>query len=282
MSVANWLQLLHRRRTRAAIVCVAIIVSAATAAAHDTWLLPSSMQVPVGRPVMLDLTSGVLFPNDDFAIVATRVRRSIVRLGAITHPLPAPQSAPKSLRYQWTPAVAGVASIGIELAPKTLTLAPDKIEEYFSEINASATLRKTWSALGGKKQWIELYSKHATTFVRVGSPSNDSSWLTPLGLDLEIVPLVNPTQLHAGDTLVLRVLRAAKPMQNFAVGAIWEDTDNATFVQTDASGRVRVALKRGGKLLINGTDLRRSTNPAFTWESDFVTLTLAVAAKNAK
>lgn len=146
-----------------AFVLVAIASFAALAAAHDTWLLPATMHVPVGREVTLDLTSGMLFPNDDFPIAANRVKRSVVRLGATSRALSVPEAAPRSLRYRWTPPVEGVASIGIELAPKTLMLEPDKIEEYFQEIDASRELRGAWAALGGKRPWVESYSKHAKT-----------------------------------------------------------------------------------------------------------------------
>ena len=262
-----------------ALVLIAIVATAGTLAAHDTWLLPASMRVPVGRAVVLDLTSGVLFPNDDFAIAANRVTRTAVRLGSTQIPLPSPIAGPMSLRYRWTPATQGVATIGVELAPKTLTLAPNKIEEYFREINAGPELRKSWSSLGGKKAWVELYAKHATTFVRVGTPVGDTSWSIPLGHGLEIIPLRDPTALRVGDTLRVRVLSKGQPLPAFDVGAIRAGTDNAAFARTDAGGIASIVLGAPGKLLINGTNLRPSTNPAFVWESDFVTLTLSIAAR---
>lgn len=260
-----------------AFVLVAIASFAALAAAHDTWLLPATMHVPVGREVTLDLTSGMLFPNDDFPIAANRVKRSVVRLGATSRALSVPEAAPRSLRYRWTPPVEGVASIGIELAPKTLMLEPDKIEEYFQEIDASRELRGAWAALGGKRPWVESYSKHAKTFVRVGRPAADSSWRTPLGLGLEIIPLRDPTVLKVGDTLVVRVIRGSRPIPNFAVGAIREGTERAVFARTNAAGRASIVLRKAGRLLLNGTDLRRSNSPGLVWESDFTTLTIAVA-----
>lgn len=119
---------------RRLVVVATLAVSATAASAHDTWLLPASLRVPAGRPVALSLTSGMAFPADDFAIRPERVRRATVRLGGRSTPLAAPRSQRQALRYRWTPASAGVATLAVELAPRTLELEPDKIEEYFAEI----------------------------------------------------------------------------------------------------------------------------------------------------
>jgi uncharacterized GH25 family protein len=187
-----------------------------------------------------------------------------------------------ALRYLSTPRTAGVAAIGVELAPKTLTLAGDKIDEYLAEIDAGTETRNAWNAIGAKRKWTESYSKHATTFVRVGDRTTDSSWSNALGFGLEIVPERDPTRLMAGDTLPVRVLRGGAPMSNFAVGAAREGAPHAQFFRTDASGRARIVLPTRGRWLLNGTDLRRSTKPDPVWESDFATMTIRVGARVAR
>ena len=256
------------------------LVVAAEASGHDTWILAQSGVAQVGQPVQLDLTSGMLFPADDFAIEPSRVNRAVSRTASGVQPLPRPTLAAKSLRYRWVPAMTGVATIGVELAPKTLTLEPDKIEEYLGEIDAGPALRATWKSLGAKAQWTESYTKHATTFIRVRDSKNqsptDSSWARPLGFGLEIVPERDPTSIHAKDSLAVRVLRNGAPLADFAVGVIPEGTDQAKFFRTDATGRTKVAFGKQGRWLLNGTLLRRSTNQKTVWESDFVTMTVHV------
>lgn len=261
---------------RAAAVLVLSAVTATAALAHDTWLLPSSLRVAPGRPVTLDLTSGMAFPADDFAIVPSRVVRADVRLGGASGPLAAPWSAPRALRYTWRPARAGVAAIVVELAPKTLTLAPDKVAEYLDEIDATPAVRAAWSAVPAPRRWRESYTKHAATFVRVGDPRGDTSWATPMRLGLEFVPDRDPTALRAGDTLPVRVLQHGRPLAGFAVGARAADAATSTFARTDSAGRARVVLTAPGRWLLAGTDLRRSAAPGLEWESDFTTVTLAV------
>jgi hypothetical protein len=256
------------------------------ASAHDTWLISATNFGRVGTPFRLGLTSGQLFPNDDFAIVANRVARAVVREAGVTRPLPRPTVAALRLEYMWTPSAAGVASIGIELQPRTLELEPRLIEEYLGEIDASDAIRATWKSLGDKQKWTESYTKHAMTFVRIAPAKSDSawtadkSWTRPLGLALELVPERDPTNLRAGDTLVVRVLRRGTAVAGFSVGAIREGRSKATFFHTDSVGRARVVVDADGRWLLNGTSLRRSATGATVWESDFVTATVHVAPRS--
>ena len=260
------------------VVCVVVLATLSLVAdlsAHDTWLLPHSMRVAVGTPIAVSLTSGQAFPADDFAIVPARVTRATVRLAGVTSALPAPQSAKLSLRYVWVPRTAGLASIAVELAPKTLTLAPEKIEEYFLDINASRALRAAWDSVPSPKRWRESYVKHAMSYVRVGNAGVDTSWRHPLGLGFEIVPEVDPTALRAGDAFPVRVLRAGLGVAHLQVGLQHEGDPHVEFSTTDATGRTRVILARSGRWLVNVTDLRRSAKPGLEWESDFATMTIA-------
>jgi uncharacterized GH25 family protein len=276
------------RGRRAAIVAGALALTlliVAQAAAHDTWLISPTNSGKVGSPFRLDLTSGEIFPNDDFAIEASRVTRAQVREGHFTRSLPTPAATPLTLRYMWVPKAPGVSTIGIELQPKVLTLAPKLIEEYLGEIDADSGIRASWKSLGDNQKWTESYTKHAMTFARITPAKPDSNWVAekawakPMGLGLELVPERDPTALRGGDTLVVRVLAHGIALANFSVGAIREGRSKAEFFRTDAAGRAKVILDRGGRWLLNGTKLRRSTTGATVWESDFVTATLHVAPR---
>ena len=255
------------------------LLVAGVASAHDTWLLPASMRVPVGRAVMISLTSGMAFPADDFAINPSRLARAQVRLGGATDRLASPVHGDRALRFRWRPARAGVATLAVELAPKTLTLAPGLIGEYLDEIDASPALRAAWAALPTPKQWRERYVKHAASFVRVGTVSGDTSWATPMGMGLEIVPLADPTALVAGDSLAVRVLRGGRPHAGFAIASRPAGEGIARQVTTGADGRATILLPTAGRWMLSGTDLRRSAAAGLEWESDFVTMTIGVGAR---
>jgi hypothetical protein len=174
-----------------------------------------------------------------------------------------------------------VGTIAIELAPKTLVLDPKLINEYYDEIHASPAIRAQWDSIPAPKQWRESYVKHATSFVRVGSPVNDTSWALPLRLGLEIVPMSDPTNLVAGQTLRVRVLRRGIPIGGFQLGARREGAPESAdvFVATDGTGQATIALPREGHWLLFGTDLRRTRETGLEWRSDFVTTTIGVAGR---
>ncbi|HEV7838608.1 MAG TPA: DUF4198 domain-containing protein [Gemmatimonadaceae bacterium] len=266
------------RPTRSILLLLALFSFAGVSAAHETWLLPASMRIRAGETVALSLTSGMAFPADDFAIQPARVVRAEARVGKRIEQLKKPKLQPTSLQYLWTPRAGGVATIGIELGPRTLTLEPKLIEEYFQEIHASDEVRAQWDSIPSPKRWRESYVKHASSFIRVGPPGNDKSWASPLGLGLEIIPETDPTSLSAGDTLRVRVMRRGKEIAGFAVGARREGDSTETFVNTDGDGRAAIPLPKEGRWLVFGTDLRRARERGLEWRSDFVTTTVGVGS----
>ncbi len=263
------------------VVVIALLAGAGLAAAHETWILPASMRIPVNRPVALNLTSGMAFPAEETTIDPKRVVKASARLGGTIEEIQRRIVRPKSLRFVWTPRLDGIGTIAIELAPKTLTLDPKLINEYYDEIHASPAIRAQWDSIPAPKQWRESYVKHATSFVRVGSPVNDTSWALPLGLGLEIIPMSDPTNLVAGQTLRVRVLRRGIPLGGFQIGARREGAPESAdvFVATDGTGHATIALPREGRWLLFGTDLRRARETGLEWRSDFVTATIGVAAR---
>jgi len=259
------------------LTATALLSSATLAAAHETWLLPSSMRVATGQTVELHITSGMKFPANELPIDPTRVVRAEVRTSGYVERLSKPRATRRSFRYIWTPRQPGVATISVALKPRTLELEPKLIEEYLAEIRADSVVRAQWASIPAPRRWRESYTKNATSFVRVGKSGQDSNWKSPAGLDFEIVPESDPTALSAGDRLPIRVFLNGAPLTGFPVGARREGGTAAAFVTTDASGRASVPLPKQGRWLLFGTHLRRTNDPGLEWRSDFVTMTFAVA-----
>ncbi len=256
-----------------ALLCAAL---STVAFAHDTWLVAQRSTAAPDSSVTLDLTSGMAFPALDYAIKPDRVARASVRLTGKTSPVKNRKSTAHSLRFSAPLPDPGIATVWVELAPKSLDLTPPKVKEYLDEIGASPEIRRAYEAAPEPRRWREVYAKHAKTFVRVGQPQEDRSWAEPVGMDLEIVPEKDPSILHAGDDLPVRVIRLGKPAASFPVGLVREGDAHGTLKSTDAAGRVTFRLERAGRWMLRGTDLRRSAKPATDWESDFTTLTLVV------
>ena len=246
------------------------------ALAHDTWLLARPSAVRPGIPVTLELTSGMAFPAPETAIKPERIAKAAVRLAGETADLKDRHAAAKALELTVWLSKPGVASLWVELAPKSIDLTADQVKEYLDEIGASAAVRRAWREMPAPRHWRELYSKHAKTYVRVGQPAGDRSWAEPVGMGLEIVPEKDPTALHPGEELPVRVLRNGAPFAAFPVGLVRQGDAHGVLKTTDGQGRATFAVGQAGRWLLRTTDLRRSTKPEADWESDFTTLTFEV------
>jgi uncharacterized GH25 family protein len=249
------------------------LLTAAPLLAHDTWIAPNRFAAKRGETIELQMTSGMEFPKLDTAIKPDRVSRAVMRLGGQASTI-APRAGEHSLAFAAHPRRNGVATIAVELAPRSIELTPAQVTEYLDEIGADAELRRQWNEWPEPKRWREIYTKHAKTFVRVGRA--DDSWREPSGLALEFVPLSDPTSLRPADTLTVRLLENGQPLANFPVGVVHEADSSGTILKTDTDGRVVIPLPKRGRTMLRATHLRPSQQPDADWISDFTTLTLNV------
>jgi uncharacterized GH25 family protein len=255
-----------------------IMALASGAFAHDTWLIPDLFVVTRNSVVALELTSGMAFPALETAIKPERIDRALCRLAGHTFGLTDYLPQPKCLLFKARLAEPGIATIWVELKPKTLMLTTKLVKEYLDEIGAPDTIRQQWANANKPRRWREEYTKHSKTFVRVGE-SQDRSWAEPVGMGLEIVPEKDPTALRPGDDFAVRVLKNGAPLPNISVGIVNAKDAKGKIQRTDAEGRAMFRLDRGGRWLVRVTELRKSSQAGFDWESDFTTLTFQVGSE---
>jgi uncharacterized GH25 family protein len=254
-----------------------LLAIAMQAAAHETWLMPERFSVDPGTTLAMDLTSGSAFPALDAAIEPSRVTKAAYRVARHTADLTALTPAEHSLRLNATLGEAGIATLWVDLAPRTIELAPKDVEEYLTEIGASDLVKQRWLATPGKR-WREMYSKHAKAFVRVGDGGSDRSWSEPVGMFLEIVPQSDPTKLVAGGELIVEVLRDGGTIPSFSIAMSREGSPGQQMQKTDGGGLATFKLDAAGRWLVHGTLLRAMPGPDVEWESHFAALTVDVAA----
>ena len=113
-----------------------------------------------------------------------------------------------------------------------------------------------------KARYFAKYSKYF-----LNPASNDTSFSTPLGHDLEIIPLDNPAGIKKGGKARFRVLFKGAPLANAEIAATYDyynyKTANA-FAQTaktDAKGEVTFRIDNSGIWLVRISDTRKSAYP---------------------
>src|SRR5689334_3597585 len=133
------------RSKRLSFLAILGLMPALPVLAHDTWLLARPAAVQPGVRVVLELTSGMAFPAPETAIKPERIARAGIRLAGTTADLKDRRSAARFLQLAATPSKAGVATLWVELAPKSIDLKPDEVEEYLDEIGAPGAVRGRWA-----------------------------------------------------------------------------------------------------------------------------------------
>jgi uncharacterized GH25 family protein len=84
---------------------------------------------------------------------------------------------------------------------------------------------------------------------------------TLLGHAMEIVPLINPAALHAGDALPVKILYKGKPWSGELTatyaGFSTEKNAWAQTVKTDKNGMAKISLEHGGYWLVRASQEER-------------------------
>ena len=257
------------------LVLAMVTLSASSAWAHDTWLLPRASHVTEGKRATVDLTSGMSFPDLESGIKSDRIAKGAWRIAGKKGKLDRWQEADSSLVAQLTPTASGTATLYLTLKPKGIDLDPEEIAHYFDEIGASEALRRDWESSPSPKGFHETYTKHAKSFLRVGDAGEDESCIRPVGLAIEFVPQRDPTALAVGDSLVVKVVKGGDDeMESFPVGMVCGATGASTMKRTNQNGLVAFPITDGGWWMVRATELRRK--PDGTFESDFSTMTFFV------
>ncbi|MCS6883876.1 MAG: DUF4198 domain-containing protein [Acidobacteriota bacterium] len=250
------------------LVSLLVLLLAASAAPHETWLMPAEFYLSAGCSMRFDVSSGMDFPNVEFPIDPSRISEATCRINGKKTTLDNFSVSERSLTFLHEFSENGVATIWLQLKPRQITLSDDDVEHYFTEIGATEEIRALWMRQRGRKPWYETYTKCMKTFVKVGD-GQDSSWVLPVGLELELVPQDDPFKAVVGKDFSVRLLFKGEPLKGFPVGIICLRRE---FVHTDSNGVARFKLKCPGKTLFFAVYLRSAEN----WQSTFTTMTIDV------
>jgi uncharacterized GH25 family protein len=161
--------------------------------------------------------------------------------------------------------------------PKLISLSATEFNEYLHHdgLNRLLELRRREGLL--EADAVEQYSKYPKTLIQVGDV-RDETPLAATGAIIEIVPLVNPYRLKAGEELPVQILFRGRPLSGAEVS--WSAPGvGESFLGTalsDERGIVRIPLARAGAFVIRTITMERAGKPQYEWESFWASLTFAV------
>lgn len=260
-------------------LATALSLLAGSAAAHDSWLVPLP-RTDRGEAV-LALGTGNQFPVMETPISLALLARTGCQGEGPQRPAPmrwvADRPTALVLRTARPQPVGEALSCWAQLRPIDIEIDDATVEIYLQEVNASAAVRERWQGLRARGvRWKESYTKHARIEIAAAEVASSTAVPAPvpgLGLDLRIE---TPLPLRVGDMLRAQLLRDGQPLAGQALELRSDLSPVGIWRQTDAEGRIRIALPLAANWLLRGVELRPSATQPDGWDSRFVTLAFEV------
>jgi uncharacterized GH25 family protein len=260
-------------------VALFVLATSGVVRAHDFWIEPSDFRPEPRARVALRLRVGEHFRGDPVPLNPPLVKEFVVVTDAGAQPIAGRLGAEPAGTVEIEQ--AGVAVIGYRSLPQRVELPAADFERYLGTEGLEAVIRTRAARGESAAPGREIFSRAAKALLAVGGGRPASGHDRVLGFTLELIPERSPYALRAGDELAMVLRYEGKPLAGALVMALHGSGETAT-IRTDASGRVRVPLSRGGAWLVKAVHMVPA--PAGSdadWESIWASLTFELPAEHA-
>ena len=262
----------HLRHRTALAATLAIALGAASTRAHDMWIDPTSFVPASGEIVGVRLRVGQDLLGDPIPRDPSLIHQFVVEDAEGRKPVIGRSGADPAGFVRAT--LPGMLVIGYRSNPASVELPAEKFIQYLKEEGLEAVVASREARGESGKPARELFSRCAKSLVLADGAKTGAAD-RPLGFPLELLAERNPYALKKGEALPVRVMYGAKPLTGVLVVAINRVNPAAkAMARTDADGRVRLPLDRGGMWLIKAVHMVPA--PAASgadWESFWASLT---------
>lgn len=220
---------------------LAALVSAATASAHDFFLLPGEFTTPRGGMVSIQATVGSSFPAPEIVITADRVER----LFAAGNGRPRARvtgAGNKALNLEVTGAGPGLLVVGVASKPREVEYAEDRISLILEEYRVLPEAAAAVESLPKPRTWQVLSRRFAKTLICVESCGDRSVAERSFGAQLEFVA----SRSSDGH---FRLLTGGVPIPNYPVDLVGVD-GKRQHLTSDAGGYVHLPASARGTMML--------------------------------
>ena len=234
---------------------VATLALVSTASAHDFWIIPDVFNFASDSTIHVSGRAGTRFPAGspvqparvaDARMIGAATQTRITQMSVEGNSLRLHEKAPAAGQY--------VFAVTLNSTPTRSTVA-GLLRFLRAEGGASEAARlESTSALAGQDSLVFQATSYATTVVEVGR-GGPRAFSMATGLPLSFVPVNDPSALHVGDTLHVKVVGGDKTVPGIGVyGGPAMDMAVATGGAaqmslpwtTDANGVLHLPLTKAG------------------------------------
>lgn len=281
-----------RVRAAAVLMCAALFV-AASAKAHDFWLVPDAFAVAEGSAVTVRGQTSSRFPTSESAVATDRVADARLLSASSDERITDLSHAGTSLVLRHRPSTRGQRIVAIILHPRSVRESAASFRRYLQLEGAPEALDRLdrEGLLTGRDSVTRRYAKYAKTLVEVGR-GGPRAFARPAGHPLEFIPLRDPWGLRAGDTLSLRVLYRGQSLPGARVhaGYVTGDLERArvdtsartsadVHLTANADGVIRVAISSTGLWNVRMIHVAQAAAASGAdWDTHWATLVFQVGA----
>jgi uncharacterized GH25 family protein len=254
---------------------------AASADAHDTWVIPDLFSAAAGTPIAIrGRAGGDAFPSGT-PVPLDRVEQVRVTNATNSVVLHDVDIADGALRLRFAPPAPGQYAVSLALMPRTTRTTVEGFVGFLEREGARPEAERVTAAgvLAGTDSVTYVHRVVAMTFVDIGG---GSPRLRPgqMQLPLEFALLDDPARLHAGDSVRVQVFGDGRPLPRHGVeaqpGSVSPSSDAARSsteraasepsryqrFTTDQDGVARIPLLRAGPWMLRGAYVRPAASGA--------------------
>ncbi len=211
--------------------------------AHDLFLIADSWMPKIGERVNVKVTVGHNFPDGATLATADKLKVTLMSPDGKISSLPVTASGIYQVAA-FTPQAAGLNIVMAQTQSfTTVTKDGKRIPQPKSEV----------------KEPVD-YASYTSRASKVLIGTGGTNATKPVGMDLEIVPQIDPTTLKTGSMLPVQILYKGKPIvpernEEIDVKAVYAgfQTDEDTYAfagHTDKNGTCRVKLTQPGTWMV--------------------------------
>jgi len=269
-------------RTRVILVVSLLVGAAALLHAHDLFVKLDSYFLQPHSTVTIPILNGSFVLSEN-AIMRDRVTDISVVSSAgrthidTTHWVGDTTYADTTFLTLET-GTPGTYIVGASTRSRDLGMAAADFNDYLEHDGIPDVLEERRRSGDLDRDVWERYSKHVKAVLQVGD-RRDAFYLTPLGYPAEIVPLVNPYDLHAGDELTVLCLVDGQPVANQLVILGGEQGGNLVDEarkRTDQAGVVGFVIDSPGRWYVEFINMQPSEAQDIDYESNWATLSFEI------
>lgn len=264
-------------RSSAVTAIATLVLGAATLAAHDMWIEPTSFLPDVGQVVGMKLRVGQDLLGDPLVTDAALVNQFIVDGPAGRTPVVRRDgSDPAGLVRV---AMPGLLVVGYRSNPSPVAMTADKFNAYLAEEGLDAVAAARARRGESHSPVRELFARCAKSLILSGegTAATDRS----LGFTLELVAERNPYTLQPGQDLPVRLTFENRPLAGALVVAMnRKNPSEKQAMRTDRDGRVRVAVQPDGLWMVKAVHMvPAAAGSQADWASYWASLTFERRSK---